>query len=56
MHARFPNIRYFLLVGITSGVPRYKLAGTALEIVLRDVVVSSPQGNHSGVLQYDKGA
>jgi WD40 repeat protein len=50
MYAGFPNIRYFLLVGIASGVPRYGLAGAALEIVLGDVVVSSPRGNHGGVL------
>jgi nucleoside phosphorylase len=56
MHAGFPNIRYFLLVGIAGGVPRYGPAGAASEIVLGDVVVSSPRGNHGGVLQYDKGA
>jgi nucleoside phosphorylase len=56
MHAGFPNIRYFLLVGIAGGVPRYGPAGATSEIVLGDVVVSSPRGNHGGVLQYDKGA
>jgi nucleoside phosphorylase len=56
MRAGFPNIRYFLLVGIAGGVPRYGPAGAASEIVLGDVVVSSPRGNHGGVLQYDKGA
>jgi nucleoside phosphorylase len=56
MHAGFPNIKYFLLVGIAGGVPRYGPAGATLEIVLGDVVVSSPRGNHGGVLQYDKGA
>jgi hypothetical protein len=42
MRTRFPNIRYFLLVSIAGGVPRYRLAGAVLEIVLGDVVVSSP--------------
>jgi nucleoside phosphorylase len=56
MHAGFPNIKYFVLVGIAGGVPRYGPAGATTEIVLGDVVISSPRGNHGGVLQYDKGA
>ncbi|KAF1955655.1 hypothetical protein CC80DRAFT_549349 [Byssothecium circinans] len=56
MRAGFPNIRYFLLVSIAGGVPYYRPAGAASEIMLRDVVVSSPRGNHGRVLQYDKGA
>lgn len=56
MRAGFPNIRYFLLVGIAGSVPRYGPAGAVSEIVLGDVVISSPRGNHGGVLQYDKGA
>jgi nucleoside phosphorylase len=56
MRDGFPNIKYFLLVGIAGGVPRYGPAGATSEIVLGDVVVSSPRGNHGGVLQYDKGA
>lgn len=56
MRAGFPNIKYFLLVGIAGGVPRYGPAGAASEIVLGDVVVSSPRGNHGGVVQYDRGA
>jgi nucleoside phosphorylase len=56
MRARFPNIQYFLLVGIAGGMPRYGPAGAASEIVLEDVVVSYPRGNHGGVLQYDKAA
>jgi nucleoside phosphorylase len=56
MRTGFPNIRYFILVGIAGGVPRYGPAGAVSEIVLGDVVVSSPRGNHGGVLQYDKGA
>jgi nucleoside phosphorylase len=55
MRAGFPNIKYFLLVGIAGGVPHYGPAGAASQIVLGDVVVSSPRGNHGGVLQYDKG-
>ncbi|ORY05710.1 nucleoside phosphorylase domain-containing protein [Clohesyomyces aquaticus] len=56
MHAGFPNIKYFLVVGIAGGVPCYGPAGAASEIVLGDVVVSSPRGNHGGVVQYDRGA
>ncbi|KAE8873266.1 hypothetical protein PTNB73_02417 [Pyrenophora teres f. teres] len=56
IRAGFPNIKYFLLVGIAGGVPRYGPAGTVSDIVLGDVVVSSPRGNHGGVVQYDKGA
>jgi nucleoside phosphorylase len=56
MRSGFPNIRYFLLVGIAGGVPRHGSTGALSEIVLGDVVVSSPRGNDGGVLQYDKGA
>lgn len=56
MRAGFPRIKYFLLVGIAGGVPRYGPAGAVSEIVLGDVVVSYPRGNHGGVFQYDKGA
>jgi nucleoside phosphorylase len=56
MRAGFPNIKYFLLVGIAGGVPRYRPAGAVSEILLGDVVISSPRGNHGGVMQYDKGA
>lgn len=56
MRAGFPNIKYFVLVGIAGGVPRHGPTGASSEIVLGDVVVSSPRGNHGGVLQYDKGA
>jgi nucleoside phosphorylase len=56
MCAGFPNIWYFLVVGIAGGVPCYGPAGAASEIVLGDVVISSPRGNHGGVVQYDRGA
>lgn len=56
MCAGFPNIKYFVLVGIAGGVPRYGPAGATREIVLGDVVISSPRGNHGGVVQYDRGA
>ena len=56
MRIGFPNIKYFLLVGIAGGVPRYGPAGAVREIVLGDIVVSFPRGNYSGVLQYNKGA
>ncbi|KFA70622.1 hypothetical protein S40285_09276 [Stachybotrys chlorohalonatus IBT 40285] len=56
MRTGFPSIKYFLLVGIAGGVPRYGPAGASTEIVFGDVIVSSPRGNHGGVIQYDKGA
>lgn len=56
MSSGFPNIKYFLVVGIAGGVPRYGPAGANHKIVLGDVVVSSPRDKHGGVLQYDKGA
>ncbi|USP74567.1 hypothetical protein yc1106_01841 [Curvularia clavata] len=52
MSAGFPNIKYFLVVGVAGGVPHY---GTG-EIVLGDVVVSYPRRKHGGVIQYDEGA
>ena len=56
MLAGFPNIKYFLLVGIAGGVPKYGPAGATSQIVLGDVVISSPRGNYGGVIQYDRGA
>ncbi|KAF2471639.1 purine and uridine phosphorylase [Lindgomyces ingoldianus] len=56
MSSAFPNIRFFLVVGIGGGVPRYGVTGAASEIVLGDVVVSYPWGNSGGVIRYDSGA
>jgi nucleoside phosphorylase len=56
MRAGFPNIKYFLVVGIAGGVPQYRPASAASEIVLGNVVISSPRGNHSRVVQYNRGA
>jgi nucleoside phosphorylase len=56
MRSGFPNIRYFLVVGIAGGVPTYGPAGNTHQIVLGDVAISFPRGNHGGVVQYDKGA
>jgi nucleoside phosphorylase len=56
MHNGFPNIKYFLVVGIAGGVPAYGPAGDSKQIVLGDVVISFPRGNHGGIVQYDKGA
>ena len=33
MRDGFPNVKYFLLVGIAGGVPRYGPAGAASKIV-----------------------
>lgn len=43
----FPSIQIGLLVGIGGGVPR--------KVRLGDVVVSTPVGQHSGVIQWDFG-
>jgi nucleoside phosphorylase len=56
MQAAFPNIEFFLVVGIGGGVPRYGRAGAAFEMVLGDVVVSYPRSNFGGVVRCDSGA
>ncbi|KAL4923048.1 uncharacterized protein BDV17DRAFT_285724 [Aspergillus undulatus] len=50
MLASFPQIRIGLLVGIGAGISR---PDTGQDIRLGDVVVSQPQGNSGGVIQYD---
>ena len=50
MRRSFPNIRYFLLVGIGGGVPSYGPPGDRREIVLGDVVVGT------GIVQTGFGA
>ena len=47
------NIKFFLVVGIGGGVLCYGLAGDINTIGLGDIVVSSLQGNYSGVFTYD---
>jgi nucleoside phosphorylase len=56
MSIGFPNVKYWFLVGIAGGMPQYGPAGDRYEMVLGDVVVSAPRGNHGGVIQYDWGA
>jgi nucleoside phosphorylase len=46
----FPRVQYRLLVGIGGGVPSDKH-----DIRLGDVVVSMPDGQYGGVVQYDLG-
>jgi ankyrin repeat protein/nucleoside phosphorylase len=46
----FPRVQYRLLVGIGGGVPSNKH-----DIRLGDVVVSMPDGQYGGVVQYDLG-
>ncbi|ERF77057.1 hypothetical protein EPUS_09080 [Endocarpon pusillum Z07020] len=48
----FPQIRIGLLVGIGGGIPHLE---KDVDIRLGDVVVSQPDGEHGGVVQYDKG-
>ena len=56
MRRACPNIKFFLVVGIGGGVPSYGPPGDNNTMVLGDVVVSSPRGNHGGVFTYDTGA
>lgn len=49
MQAKFPNIRFGLMVGIGGGVPNDE------DVRLGDIVVSQPIGGHGGVIQYDFG-
>ncbi|KAL4884595.1 hypothetical protein BJY04DRAFT_215056 [Aspergillus karnatakaensis] len=50
MDTTFPSIRIRLMVGIGGGVP-----STKADIQLGDVVVSKPENQHGGVVQYDSG-
>jgi len=52
MLSSFPNIKVGLMVGIGAGIPRPK---QKRDIRLGDIVVSLPQGQSGGVLQYDLG-
>ncbi|KAF3934240.1 Ankyrin-1 [Dactylellina cionopaga] len=52
----FCNIRFGLMVGVGGGAPKPPDPDdTRMDIRLGDVVVSSPKGNHGGVLYYDMG-
>jgi nucleoside phosphorylase len=50
MKAKFKSIRFGLMVGVGGGVPNRES-----DIRLGDVVVSQPDGQHGGVVQYDFG-
>lgn len=50
MKNSFDNLRLGLMVGIGGGVPSQET-----DIRLGDIVVSSPTGQHGGVVQYDLG-
>ena len=52
MRSTFPRLKFTLLVGIGSGVPSRTDAG---HIRLGHVVVSKPDGRHSGAIEYDNG-
>lgn len=52
MRNTFTSLRFVLLVGIGGGVPTKTDNGY---IKLGDLVVSKPEGAHSGVVQYDRG-
>jgi nucleoside phosphorylase len=51
MVINFPSLKFVLMVGIGSGVPR----PPGFDIRLGDVVVSSATGDIGGVVQYDRG-
>lgn len=48
LNRTFPSIQYWIFVGIAGGVPSSKH-----NIRLGDVVISMPDGDHNGVVQYD---
>lgn len=50
LQSAFTSVRFGLMVGIGGGVP-----STKSDIRLGDVVVSRPENNHGGVVQYDFG-
>ncbi|GIJ98169.1 hypothetical protein Aspvir_000284 [Aspergillus viridinutans] len=50
MLSSFPTIRFGLLVGIGGGIP-----GPGRDIRLGDIIISEPQGQLGGVVQYDRG-
>lgn len=50
MKATFTSIKFGLLVGVGGGIPRYEV-----DMRLGDVVISQPNGQHGGVVQYDYG-
>ncbi|KAJ0367954.1 hypothetical protein COL26b_011021 [Colletotrichum chrysophilum] len=52
MRSKFPCLRFGLLVGIGSGVPNLD---DDIDIRLGEVVISQPEGQHGGVIQYDFG-
>ncbi len=51
MARTFNWLRFVLLVGVGGGIPRLE----GVDIRLGDVVVSQPNGDSGGVVQYDKG-
>ncbi|OAL45572.1 hypothetical protein IQ07DRAFT_576125 [Pyrenochaeta sp. DS3sAY3a] len=50
LNTTFPNIRFWLMVGIGGGVP-----SKDADVRLGDIVVSTPGNGHGGVVQYDFG-
>ena len=50
MQAKFPALRFGLMVGIGAGVP-----SKDTDIRVGDVVISQPSGRYGGVVQYDYG-
>ncbi|KAF3206925.1 hypothetical protein TWF106_000532 [Orbilia oligospora] len=57
MKARFPALRFGLMVGIGGGIPRDELgvADSSADLHLGDVVVGTPTGSSGGTFQYDFG-
>jgi nucleoside phosphorylase len=48
MRLKFPGLQFGLMVGIGGGIP-------SKDVRLGDVVISAPEGNFGGVVQYDFG-
>ena len=56
MKSVFRRIKFFLVVGIAGGIPRYGPSGDKREMVLGDIVVSRPRGAHGGIVLSGSGA
>ena len=50
MQTTFPSLKFVLMVGVGGGIPSQEN-----DIRLSDIVVSLPNGQHGGVVQYDLG-
>lgn len=56
MRIAFKSLRCFLVMRIEGRVSFYDSAGALHQMMLGDVMISTPVGRHGGVFQYDFGA